>query len=193
MWLYEVLLSLVIAVILGFILGTLFVWSDKKQFVEAESYYSARALIAILVMGTTLLLGQDEILSSFACGVAFGWKESKSEHRQEVLALNVIVFIISIGFFIFFGMCLPYQRWLDLGIGRLIACTALLFFLKRIPAILLFKRPLDEIKTKRQVSYEFFNRLTYLGFVCRLVWTCRSWCHLLLCFSFQHIGKSSLL
>jgi NhaP-type Na+/H+ or K+/H+ antiporter len=151
-WLYEVLLAIVISLITGLVLGKLFVWSDKKKYVETDSYFAARASIAIFIMGITRLLGQDEVLSAFVGGVAFGWKESVSEHRQETLTLSVIVFVLSIAFFIFFGTILPYGRWADLGIGRLIGCTFLIFFLKRIPFILLFKRPLEEIQTKKQVT-----------------------------------------
>lgn len=86
---YEVFLGILIGSLLGFSARKIMRFSERKNFIDRQSYVAQYVSLAVLSIGTflaawerhlltlkgiTTLLGSDDLLAAFACGTAFAWE-----------------------------------------------------------------------------------------------------------------------
>ena len=156
--LYECLFGAVYGVIIGYIARRAVRYAHEKDLIDRESFLVFYFVLALWCAGSGSLLGLDDLLVGFACGVGFsndGWFLEKTEESH---VSNVIDLLINLAFFVYFGSIIPWAQFnepevLGLSPWRLVVLGLLVLFFRRIPIMLLLKPVIPDIKTWREASF----------------------------------------
>ncbi|CAO2655230.1 Nn.00g102940.m01.CDS01 [Neocucurbitaria sp. VM-36] len=156
--LYECLFGAVYGVLVGYAARRAIRWAHEKDLIDRESFLVFYFVLALWCAGSGSLLGLDDLLVGFACGVGFsndGWFLEKTEESH---VSNVIDLLINLAFFVYFGSIIPWEQFnapevIGLSPWRLVVLGLLVLFFRRIPIMLLLKPVIPDIKTWREASF----------------------------------------
>lgn len=156
--LYECLFGAVYGVLIGYAARRAIRYAHEKDLIDRESFLVFYFVLALWCAGSGALLGLDDLLVGFACGVGFsndGWFLEKTEESH---VSNVIDLLINLAFFVYFGTIIPWGQFnspeiIGLTPWRLVVLGLLVLFFRRIPIMLLLKPIIPDIKTWREASF----------------------------------------
>jgi NhaP-type Na+/H+ or K+/H+ antiporter len=135
----------VMGFILGWLSGKLLLWTEFHPDVERHSLVSITLSLALTALGMVKLLHMDGLLAVFVAGVTLNLViESKMKPGPERIQ-EVVKRLIDLPIFFLFGMAIPWGKWLDLGWAAIII-PALILLLRRLPALLVTRRLVKQIK-----------------------------------------------
>ncbi|ORY08038.1 Na(+)/H(+) antiporter 1 [Clohesyomyces aquaticus] len=141
-WLYIIVLSVVIGVILGY--GSMYVikFALKKKWIDTESFMLWPMALGLFTIGICGVLGTDDLLACFVAGNALNWngmylEESEKRHDEVNSCFDVI---LNFGGFMYIGTIIPWSEFhqpdtTGITIGRLMMLGVLILIFRRIPAI----------------------------------------------------------
>ncbi|KAK4632146.1 putative Na(+)/H(+) antiporter [Fulvia fulva] len=155
--LYECVFGAFFGVMVGYIARRMIRYAHEKDLIDRESFLVYYFVLALFCAGAGSLLGLDDLLVGFACGVGFsndGWFTEKTEESH---VSNVIDLLINLAFFVYFGTIIPWEQYnigtLGLDVWRLIVIALLVLFFRRIPIMLALKPLIPDIKTWREALF----------------------------------------
>jgi Na(+)/H(+) antiporter len=155
--LYECIFGAVYGVAIGYIARRLIRFAHERDWIDRESFLVFYFVLALFCAGSGSLLGMDDLLIGFACGVGFsndGWFTEKTEESH---VSNVIDLLINLAFFVYFGTIIPWKQFnagfLGLDVWRLVVIALLVLFFRRIPIMMLLKPVIPDIKTWREALF----------------------------------------
>ncbi|KAK1025273.1 Na+/H+ antiporter, partial [Friedmanniomyces endolithicus] len=155
--LYECVFGAVYGVAVGYIARRAIRYAHEKEWVDRESFLVFYFVLALFCAGSGSILGIDDLLVGFACGVGFsndGWFLEKTEESH---VSNVIDLLINLAFFVYFGTIIPWGQYnsgmLNLNVWRLVVIALLVLFFRRIPIMLALKPVIPDIKTWREALF----------------------------------------
>ena len=171
----EVILGVVFGSALGFGFRQLMRFCERNDLIDRKSYVAQYVALALLSVGSTTLLGSDDLLSAFASGTAFAWdgffnKQTEDSAFSSVIDLlfniagNVLMtftlfglLILSFPAFIYIGAWMPFHLFssavLTLTVWRLVVLAVLILILRRLPIVLALYRWIPDIKTFREAIF----------------------------------------
>ncbi|KAF1834691.1 Na(+)/H(+) antiporter 2 [Decorospora gaudefroyi] len=155
--LYECLFGALYGVILGYIARRAIRWAHEYDLIDRESFLVFYFVLALFCAGSGSLLGLDDLLVGFACGVGFsndGWFLEKTEESH---VSNVIDLLLNLAFFVYFGSIIPWELFnsdiTGLSPWRLVVLGLLVLLFRRIPVMLMLKPIIPDLKTWREASF----------------------------------------
>ena len=154
---YECLFGAIYGVAVGYAARRAVRYAHEKDLIDRESFLVFYFVLALFCAGSGSLLGLDDLLVGFACGVGFsndGWFLEKTEESH---VSNVIDLLINLAFFVYFGTIIPWSQFNSDVIGlvpwKLVVLGLLVLFFRRIPIMLALKPIIPDIKTWREASF----------------------------------------
>ncbi|KAF2649267.1 hypothetical protein K491DRAFT_611164 [Lophiostoma macrostomum CBS 122681] len=155
--LYECVWGAVYGVLVGYAARRAIRWSHEHDLIDRESFLVFYFVLALFCAGSGSLLGMDDLLVGFACGVGFsndGWFLEKTE---EAHVSNVIDLLINLAFFVYFGTIIPWELFNSDVIGiqpwRLVVLGFMVLLFRRIPIMMALKPIIPDIKTWREALF----------------------------------------
>jgi NhaP-type Na+/H+ or K+/H+ antiporter len=155
--LYECVFGAVYGVMVGYAARRAIRYADEKDWVDRESFLVFYFVLALFCAGSGSILGMDDLLIGFACGVGFsndGWFQEKTEESH---VSNVIDLLINLAFFVYFGTIIPWAQFNSEIIGttpwRLVVLSLFVVLFRRIPIMMLLKPIIPDIKTWREALF----------------------------------------
>ncbi|KAJ5560883.1 Na+/H+ antiporter Nha1 [Penicillium sp. DV-2018c] len=155
--LYECVLGAIFGFTIGYLARHAIKFAERKGLIDRESFLVFYFVLAVFCAGSGALLGMDDLLIGFACGVGFsndGWFTEKTEESH---VSNVIDLLLNLAYFVYFGSIIPWEDFNapELGITpwRLVVIAILVLFFRRIPIMLLLKPIIPDVKTWREALF----------------------------------------
>ena len=155
--LYQCVFGAIYGVIIGYIARRAIRFAHEKALIDRESFLVFYFVLALFCAGSGSVLGLDDLLVGFACGVGFsndGWFQEKTE---ESAVSNVIDLLLNLTFFVYFGTIIPWDQFNSPSIGttpwRLVVLAILVLIFRRIPIMLALKPFIPDIKSWREASF----------------------------------------
>ncbi len=153
----QVILGSIIGALLGFGFRYLMKFCERHDLIDRHSYVAQYISLAILAVGLTTLLGSDDLLAAFFCGVAFAWDGFFNKQTEESVFSSVIDTLFNIAAFVFVGAWMPFNKFEDelltLKVWRLIVIAVLILLLRRLPIIIALYKWIPDIKTFREAVF----------------------------------------
>ncbi|KAJ1920626.1 hypothetical protein H4219_001184 [Mycoemilia scoparia] len=156
-WAFEILLSIVIGIVVGYIARKVLYFAQDRELIDKESFLSFGIALALFIVGCLTLIGSDDILACFCAGHSFTWddwfsQETKDAHFQEVLDS-----LINITFFVYFGTIIPWSDFnnpeLQLTPWRLVVVAILILLFRRMPIVVALTKITPAFKTYGQSAF----------------------------------------
>lgn len=155
--LYECVFGALYGVVVGYIARRLIRYAHERDLIDRESFLVFYFVLALFCAGSGSILGMDDLLVGFACGVGFsndGWFTEKTEESH---VSNVIDLLINLAFFVYFGTIIPWPQFnseiIGLSAWRLVVLGILVLLFRRIPIMLALKPVIPDIKTWREALF----------------------------------------
>jgi NhaP-type Na+/H+ or K+/H+ antiporter len=155
--LYECVFGAFYGVMIGYLARRAIRHAHERDIIDRESFLVFYFVLALFCAGSGSLLGLDDLLVGFACGVGFsndGWFLEKTEESH---VSNVIDLLINLAFFVYFGTIIPWDQFNAPIIGlvpwKLVVLGLLVLLFRRIPIMLLCKPLIPDIKTWREALF----------------------------------------
>ncbi|KAF8504889.1 Sodium/hydrogen exchanger family-domain-containing protein [Russula emetica] len=157
LWLYQIVLSVIWGSMLGYSIRHLMKFCERKDLIDRQSYVAQYISLALLTVGTSTLLGTEDLLASFACGTAFSWDGFFNRQTEASVFSSVIDLLLNSAAFVYVGAWMPFDSFSDktlsLSIWRLICIAILVLLLRRLPIILGLFKWIPDIKSFREALF----------------------------------------
>lgn len=157
--LYECVLGSLIGAAIGFAANRLLRFSDSRNLIAPSSFVVFYLLLALLSVGVGSTLGLDDFLVAFGAGIGFAHDGFFAAKTRESKLNNVLDLLLNSSFFVLLGTVMPWRAFSPREItptltpGRLIGLLVLILLLRRIPAVLAFKRWIPDVRTWREALF----------------------------------------
>lgn len=92
------------------------------------------------------LVGCNDMVAVFVAGAVFAWDDWFIDQTRESQLQPAVDSIFNSTFFVMFGAALPWKRFSQFGILKLITLTALILLFRRLPVVWI----LGPLKEKRE-------------------------------------------
>jgi NhaP-type Na+/H+ or K+/H+ antiporter len=155
--LYECVFGAIYGVLIGYIARRAVRFAHERDLIDRESFLVFYFVLALFCAGSGSILGVDDLLVGFACGVGFsndGWFQEKTEESH---VSNVIDLLINLAFFVYFGTIIPWEQYNSAALGiapwKLVVVGVMVVFFRRIPIMMCLKPIIPDIKTWREALF----------------------------------------
>lgn len=109
--LHEVLGAMVLGAALGYVLGQLFVWVNRRKLMEESSYLGFLLPFALALLGAGKLLGTDAVLAVFVAAAVFGQVIPQRDEQEEDRVEDTVNRFFLLPIFLLLGVALPFDEW----------------------------------------------------------------------------------
>ena len=168
----QIVLSVIWGSILGYSFRHLMKFCERKDLIDRQSYVAQYVSLSLLTVGTTSLLGSDDLLASFACGTAFAWDGFFNKQTEASVFSSVIDLLLNTAAFVYVGAWMPFDSFSDkslsLSVWRLICIAILVVLLRRLPIILGLFKWIPDIKSFREAMFSGHFGPIGIGKLCPL-------------------------
>lgn len=155
--LYECIFGCILGSVIGYLGRRGIKFAEEKNIIDRESFLAFYVVLAFMCAGFGSILGVDDLLVSFAAGTAFAWDGWFSTKTHESKVSTVIDLLLNYAYFIYFGAIIPWEQFnngtIGVNIWRLIILAIIVIFLRRIPAVLILKPFIPDIKSWREAVF----------------------------------------
>ena len=155
--LYECLFGAILGIFIGYTGKRAIKFAEEKNIIDRESFLAFYVVLSFCCAGFGSILGVDDLLVSFAAGATFAWDGWFSKRTEESKVSTVIDLLLNYAYFIYFGAIVPWRQFNNGDIGcnvwRLIILAIVVIFLRRIPAVLVMRRFIPDIKSWREALF----------------------------------------
>lgn len=155
--LWECIFGCLLGCFIGYVGRIAIRFAEKLKIIDRESFLAFYVVLTFMCAGFGSILGVDDLLTSFSAGAAFAWDGWFSERTKESNVSTVIDVLLNYAYFVYFGAIIPWEHFNDPKIGaniwRLIILAIIVIFLRRIPAVLLLKPLIPDIKSWREAIF----------------------------------------
>lgn len=155
--LYECVFGSILGIVIGYVGRLAIRFSEEHNLIDRESFLAFYVVLAFMCAGFGSMLGVDDLLVSFAAGAAFAWDGWFATRTEESNVSTVIDVLLNYAYFVYFGAIVPWHQFNEAELGtsvwRLIILAIIVIFLRRIPAVMLLKPLVPDIKTWREALF----------------------------------------
>src|SRR5882762_4289146 len=109
----EIVLGIVWGALLGFGFRHLMKFCERKDLIDRQPYVAQYVSLALLTIGTTTLLGSDDLLATFCCGTAFAWDGFFNKQTEAAVFSSVIDLLSNVAAIVFTGAWTPFHSFND--------------------------------------------------------------------------------
>ena len=155
----EIALAIAIGSLLGFSICHLLKFSQRRDWINRQSYVAQFLSLAMLTVGLTTILGTDDLLAAFACGTSFSWDGFYNKQTEETVFSSVIDSLFNVAAFIFVGSWMPFDKFhlngssgMGLEVWRLVVLALLIFLSRRLPIMMGLYRWIPDLRTWREAA-----------------------------------------
>ena len=155
--LYECIFGAVYGVLVGYAARRAIRLAHERDLIDRESFLVFYFVLALFCAGSGSILGMDDLLIGFACGVGFsndGWFQEKTEESH---VSNVIDLLINLAFFVYLGTIIPWEQYNSKILGttpwRLVVIALFVVLFRRIPIMVALKPVIPDIKAWREALF----------------------------------------
>ncbi|CRG83190.1 Na(+)/H(+) antiporter 1 [Talaromyces islandicus] len=156
---YEILLSIVYGIVVGWLSMKLLHWAEEKRYVDRESFLVFAISLGLFIMGTCGLIGTDDLLACFIAGNVFTHDDWFRLETMDDSLQPTVDMLLNLAIFMWFGAVCPWASFANndiIPIYRLIALGILILLFRRLPVVLAMHKYIHQI--------EQFSQAAFVGF-----------------------------
>ncbi|WWD17799.1 hypothetical protein CI109_102241 [Kwoniella shandongensis] len=150
--LYQVTLSCIIGVIIGYVARKVLKFARRKQLIDHESFLSFGVALTFVTLGIVGLIGSDDILCCFVVGNSFTWDDWFRLETEEHDFQDVIDQLLNSAIFLYIGAIIPWSDFNHFQITpwRLVILGILVMLVRRLPWVIVLSRWIPSLCTMHE-------------------------------------------
>ncbi|KAJ2714655.1 Na+/H+ antiporter [Coemansia spiralis] len=155
-WIYQIVLSVAIGAVAGFVARKALRLAETAGWVDRESFLSASITLAILLVGICTILGTDDILCCFVAGNSFTWDDWFRVETKDTGLQETLNGLLSMTFFMYFGTVIPWTAYTHANMldpWRMVVAVVLIMLLRRLPLMMALYRLIPAVRTWQEALF----------------------------------------
>lgn len=153
--LWQVFGAVAVGAAMGWAGGLALKWGDRYGATASAPALFFTVVLALGILGVAGLLHTDGVLAVFVGGLVFNMVGTGRERAAEVSIDEAVNRFAVLPLFVLLGVALPWDTWAELGWRAVVLAVAILL-LRRIPILLLLRRPL-RLRTRDALYLGWFG------------------------------------
>lgn len=146
--LWQCMVGIIIGITIGLVANKVLRFSEARGYVQESTLLVFYFLLAFFCIGVGSTLGLDDFLVCFSAGAAFCWDGWFSTRTARMKLPSILDLLLNSTMFVYFGSIIPWRHYTDnLAPGKMILAVSLILLLRRIPAMLMLKPLVSDIRT----------------------------------------------
>jgi NhaP-type Na+/H+ or K+/H+ antiporter len=138
-FLWETIGGIFFGLIVGVLAGRIVkAAADKNHLMTEKSLLASSLALAFFIIGAFSLIKVNAIIAVFIAGLAFNGNISKNDELKDEKIQEMMERLFVIPVFFFFGLVIPFERWLNEGWALVLLVVGILL-LRRLPALFMLK------------------------------------------------------
>ncbi|KAF7728838.1 hypothetical protein EC973_005464 [Apophysomyces ossiformis] len=154
---YEVLLSIVIGFVVGFIARKLLKFAETRKIIDKQSFLVFAVALAFFLMGTVGIIGSDDLLACFIAGNSFTWDDWFRQETEDAHLMEVVDLMLNLSIFVYIGATMPWASFADaalqLTVWRLVVLAIMVLLFRRLPVIVALYKFIPAIRNWREALF----------------------------------------
>ncbi|KAI9470310.1 hypothetical protein LPJ78_000472 [Coemansia sp. RSA 989] len=149
-WAYEILLSVVIGILAGYVARKALKFAENARWVDRESFLSSSVTLSLFLVGICTILGTDDILCCFVAGNSFTWDDWFRVEIEDTGLQEALNGMLSMTFFLYFGAIMPWSDYTSENVlhpWRIVLVILLVLLLRRLPVLMLSYKLIPAVRT----------------------------------------------
>jgi NhaP-type Na+/H+ or K+/H+ antiporter len=154
--LYVVALSVVYGVVVGYTTRKILYWVDRKKFVDRESFLLFPFALAVFTLGTSGIVGCDDILACFIAGNAFAWNDWFRAKTVDDPIQHTIDMLLNMFIFIWLGAVCPWSSFVNnsaISFPWLLLLGILIVLARRLPVMVALQPHIEQMPGPKQALF----------------------------------------
>lgn len=132
--LWEILGGAVFGLVLGFVLGRLFVFVRNRGLMDESSYLVFLVPFSLFVLGVATLLNMEGLVTVFLAAAVFGQVIPQRDEAEEDKIDDAVNQLLLLPVFMLLGLALPIEQWMQQG-WVVAAVVIAAVFLRRVVTV----------------------------------------------------------
>ncbi|KAJ2705570.1 hypothetical protein FB645_002359 [Coemansia sp. IMI 203386] len=148
-WAYQIILSIAIGAVTGYIARKTLRYAEAAGWVDKESFLLSSIMLALTLVGVCTIIGTDDILCCFVAGNSFTWDDWFRVETEDTGLQEVLNGFLSMSFFMYFGASIPWSAYTSanmLAPWRIVVTVIAIMVIRRLPIIMALYKIIPAIK-----------------------------------------------
>ncbi|KAN0062787.1 hypothetical protein ACQY0O_004983 [Thecaphora frezii] len=135
---YQVGLAILFGAVLGYVARKMLRWAEERGHVDKTLFFAYGLGLALFTLGTTGMVGCDDILACFVAGNSFTWDDWFRLRTHGHDFQELVDAVLNLGVFLYIGTVVAWEEYgkAELGWGRMVALATAVLLLRRPPWVL---------------------------------------------------------
>ncbi|KAJ1961512.1 hypothetical protein GGI12_003210 [Dipsacomyces acuminosporus] len=155
-WIYQVVLSVTIGVLAGYIARKALRYAETAGWVDKESFLSSSITLSLLLVGVCTVLGTDDILCCFVAGNSFTYDDWFRVETEDTGLQETVNGLLSMTFFMYFGTIIPWSQYTSTNMlegWRVLVAVLLILVLRRLPILMATYKLISAVRTWQEAMF----------------------------------------
>ncbi|GAA6037193.1 hypothetical protein JCM8097_008780 [Rhodosporidiobolus ruineniae] len=155
-WIYQILVSVVIGAVVGYIARKTLKYAHRRNFINHEEFLAYGVGLALFTLGVVGVLGSDDILACFVAGNSLTWRDFyRIEASEEDTFQDVVDTLLDTSVFIYLGTLVPWSEFTSdyLTPWRLVVLGICILLFRRLPFVLALYKVIPALDGWKQAAF----------------------------------------
>ncbi|KAG8742828.1 hypothetical protein FRC10_000874 [Ceratobasidium sp. 414] len=136
-WLYQVTLSVVLGLIIGWIARKSLRWCEERQMLDEDNFVAYGTGLSFFCLGFLGIIGSDDLLCCFIAGNSFSWDDRQRLAAEDAGFQDIIDLLLNAAIFMYIGAIMPWHAYNDAVTGiipwRIVTLAICVMLFRRLP------------------------------------------------------------
>ncbi|CAE6438790.1 unnamed protein product [Rhizoctonia solani] len=112
-WLYEVALSVVLGLLIGYVARKSLRWCEERHMLDEDNFVAYGIGLSFFCLGFLGIIGSDDLLCCFIAGNSFSWDDRQRIAAEDAGFQDIIDMLLNAAIFMYIGAIMPWYAYDD--------------------------------------------------------------------------------
>ncbi|KDN49702.1 hypothetical protein RSAG8_01767, partial [Rhizoctonia solani AG-8 WAC10335] len=156
-WLYEVALSVVLGLIIGWVARKSLRWCEERHMLDEDNFVAYGFGLSFFCLGFLGIIGSDDLLCCFIAGNSFSWDDRQRIAAEDAGFQDIIDMLLNAAIFMYIGAIMPWYAYDDPITGivpwRIVVLAVCVLFFRRLPWVVAIYKTIPVISSLNEAIF----------------------------------------
>ncbi|KAG9101754.1 hypothetical protein FS749_003829 [Ceratobasidium sp. UAMH 11750] len=156
-WLYQVTLSVVLGLLIGWIARKSLRWCEERQMLDEDNFVAYGTGLSFFCLGFLGIIGSDDLLCCFIAGNSFSWDDRQRLAAEDAGFQDIIDMLLNAAIFMYIGAIMPWYAYNDAVTGlvpwRIVTLAICVVLFRRLPWVVTIHKLVPAIPSLREAIF----------------------------------------
>ncbi|KAG8691500.1 hypothetical protein FRC11_002686 [Ceratobasidium sp. 423] len=156
-WLYEVTLSVVLGLLIGWVARKSLRWCEEHHMLDEDNFVAYGTGLSFFCLGFLGIIGSDDLLCCFIAGNSFSWDDRQRLAAEDAGFQDIIDLLLNAGIFMYIGAIIPWYAYNDPITGlvpwRVVVLAICVLLFRRLPWVVAIYKTIPAISSLKEAIF----------------------------------------